>query len=57
MITDGIDLLAILQKSQDRALFFCSFIREVRSSGVRGSIAIMHIRKFCKLFDSDSFLE
>ena len=44
-----IDLLAILQKSLDRALFLYNFIREVRSSGVRGSIAIMHIRKFFKL--------
>ena len=44
-----IDLLAILQKSLDRALFLYNFIREVRSSGVRGSIAIMHIRRFFKL--------
>ena len=44
-----IDLLAILQKSLDRALFLYKFIREVRSSGVRGSITIMHIRKFFKL--------
>ena len=33
-----IDLLAILQKSLDRALFLYNFIRKVRSSGVRGSI-------------------
>ena len=39
----GIDLLAILQKSLDRALFLYNFIREVRSNGVRGSITIMHI--------------
>ena len=44
-----IDLLAILQMSLDRALFLYNFIREVRSSGVRGSNAIMHIRKFFKL--------
>ena len=44
-----IDLLAILQRSLDRALFLYNFIREVRSSGVRGSTTIMHIRKFLKL--------
>ena len=44
-----IDLLAILQKSLDRALFLYNFIREVRSSGVRGSNTIMHIRKSFKL--------
>ena len=43
------DLLAILQKSLDRALFLYNFIREVRLSGVRGSINIMEIRKFVKL--------
>ena len=43
-----IDLLAILQESLDRALFSYNFIREVRSSGVRGSITIMNIRKFFK---------
>ena len=43
-----IDLLAILKKSLDRALFLYIFIREVRSSGVRGSITIVHIRKFYK---------
>ena len=26
----GIDLLAILEKSLDRAIFLCNFIREVR---------------------------
>ena len=46
---EGIDLLAILQKSLDRALFLNKFIREARSSGVRGSITIVHIRKFFKL--------
>ena len=44
-----IDLLATLEKSLDRALFLYNFIREVRSSGVRGSITIMHIRKFFKV--------
>ena len=44
-----IDLLAILQKSLDRALFLYNFIREVRRSGVRGSITIMQIRKFFRL--------
>ena len=44
-----IDLLAILRKSLDRALFLYNFIRKVRSSGVRDSITIMHIRKFLKL--------
>ena len=48
-ILSVIDLLAILRKSLDRALFLYNFIREVRSSGVRGSITIMHIRKFFKL--------
>ena len=46
---DSIDLLAILQKSLDRALFLYNFIREVRLSGVRASIAIVHIRKFYKI--------
>ena len=46
---EGINFLAILQKSLDRALFLYSFIRKVRSSGVRGSITIMHIRKFFRL--------
>ena len=41
-----IDLLAILQKSMDRALFLYIFIHEVRSSGVRASITIVRIRKF-----------
>ena len=44
-----IDLLAILQKRLDRALFLYIFIRKVRSSGVRGSITIVHIRKFYKM--------
>ena len=44
-----LDLLAILQKSLDRALFLYTFIREIRSSGVRGSFTIIHIRKFFKL--------
>ena len=31
----AIDLLAILQKSLDRALFLCIFIHEARLSGVK----------------------
>ena len=45
----AIDLLAILQKSLDRALFLYIFIHEIRSSGVRASITIVHIRKFYKM--------
>ena len=45
----AIDLLAFLEKSLDRALFLYIFIHEVRSSGVKASITIMHIRKFYKL--------
>ena len=44
-----IDLLAALQESLDRAIFLYNFIREIRSSGVRASIEIVHIRKFYKL--------
>ena len=36
-------------KSLDRALFLYIFIRKVRSSGVRASIAIVDIRKFYKM--------
>ena len=43
------DLLAILQKSLDRAIFLYIFIHEVRLSGVRASITIVHIRKFYKM--------
>ena len=55
----GIDLLAILQKSLDRAIFLYSVIHEARLSGVRASIAIVHIRKFFNeiSFDPDSFSE
>ena len=48
----GIDRLAILQKSLDRALFSYNFISEVRSSDVRASIIIVHIRKFFKMHQS-----
>ena len=48
-VAAAIDLLAILKKSLDRAIFLYNFIREVRLSGVRASIAIVHIRKFYKL--------
>ena len=46
---NGIDLLAILQKSLDRAIFLYIFIHEIRLSGVRASISIVHIRKFYKM--------
>ena len=49
MTVTEIDLLAILQKSLDRAIFLYKFIREVRKSGVTASIAIVHIRKLYKL--------
>ena len=52
LIDSPIDLLAILQKSLDRALFLYSFIRDVRSSGVRASITIVHIRKFYQMQQS-----
>ena len=45
----SIDLIAIQQKSLDRALFLYIFIHEIRSSGVRGSITIVYIREFYKL--------
>ena len=48
-VRNSIDLLAILQKSLDRAIFLYNFIREVRSSGVRASIAIVRIRKFYRI--------
>ena len=44
-----IDLLAILKKSLDRAIFLYNFIHEVGLNGVRASIAIVHIRKFYKV--------
>ena len=44
-----IDLLAILQESLDRAIFLYIFIHEIRLSGVRASISIVHIRKFYKM--------
>ena len=48
-LQESIDLLAIQQKSLDRALFLYIFIHEIRSSGVRASITIVHIRKFYKM--------
>ena len=45
----SIDLLAILQKRLDRALFLYNFIRDVQSSGVRASISIVQIRKLDKI--------
>ena len=44
-----IDLLAILQKSLDRAIFLYILMRKVRLNGVGASITIVHIRKFYKL--------
>ena len=44
--------LAILQKSLDRALFLYIFTHEVRLSGVRASITILHIRKFYKMLSN-----
>ena len=46
---DFIDLLAFQQKSLNRALFLYIFIHEIRSSGIRASITIVHIRKFYKM--------
>ena len=43
-VRSAIDLLAILQKSLDRALFLYIFINEVRLSGVRASIIIVHMK-------------
>ena len=39
----GTYLLAIQQESLDRALSLYNFIPEVRSSGVRASITIVHV--------------
>ena len=36
-------------KSLGQALFLYIFIHEIRSSGVRASITIVHIRKFYKM--------
>ena len=44
-----IDLLAILKKSLNRALFLYGFIHEVRLSDVRASISIAQIQKFYKI--------
>ena len=59
--TQLIDLLAILEKSLNRAIFSYIFTQEVRLSAVGASISIMHIRKFyiCNeiSFDPHSFLE
>ena len=48
-----IDLLAILQKSLDRAIFLYIFMRKVRLNGVGASITIVHIRKFYKLYSTN----
>ena len=47
----AIDLLAILQKSLDRAIFLYNFIREVRKSGVRASIAVVNIQNSTKCYE------
>ena len=55
------DLLAILQKSLDRALFLYISIHKVRLSGIRASISLVHIGNSTKSnkisFNPDSFLE
>ena len=48
-----IKLLAILQKSLDRALCLYIFIRKVRSSGVRASITIDSVKFGVKEIQSD----
>ena len=53
----GIDLLAIQQKRLDRALFLYIFIHEIRSSGVRAPITIVHIRKFYQMWQKDRSIE
>ena len=56
---ETIGLLAFLKKDLDRALFLHTFIRGIRSSGVKPCITIVHIQNSTKcikmLFDSDSF--
>ena len=42
-LTSIIDLLAILQKSLDRAIFLYILMRKVRLNGVGASITIVHI--------------
>ena len=44
-----IDLLAILLKSLDRALFSHNFIRGIQLRGVRALIAIVNIKDFYKM--------
>ena len=54
-----IDLLAILRKNLDPAIFLYTFIREVRLNGVRASIAICIFENSTKRneisFDAHSF--
>ena len=45
----SIELSAILRKSLDRLVFCFIFTPEDRSSVMRASITIVHIRKFCKI--------
>ena len=46
----SIDLLAILQKSLDRAIFLYISTRKVRLSGVTASITVVRIRKFYEMY-------
>ena len=43
-----LNMAAINLSAKDRGLFLCIFTHEIRSSGVRASITIVHIRKFYK---------
>ena len=51
-VRSGIDLLAILRNSMDRALFLYNFLREVQLSGARASISVVYIRKFYKILQN-----
>ena len=59
--TQAIDLLAILRKSLDRALFLDIFVHEARLNGVRASIILCTFENSTKCneisFDTDSFSE
>ena len=54
-ISGKIDLLAIQQKSLDRALFSYIFMHEVRSSGVRASILLCTFEKSTECTDAQKF--
>ena len=51
-IFETIDLLVILQKSLDRALFSYIFIQDARSNGARASVTMVHVRKFFEVHQS-----